>query len=262
MSWLDGPCNICGKNNLRDGHYAYAIKIGADGIPVSLLACRSCFPRASITSGISRSSYANTANNCLYCGNECDGRFCSDRCSRLHASEQRPLSPLSPIGILVNDLRAVRNAIPVPVQDTPAVHVPREIMSDTAKSVAQNARTKARADVIEKHADKINPFVPTNEMGVVFMFGAVADRIGWRMAYLDGKYPDGVVVNRDGQRVKIEFEYEASSFVYHGHDPQHCDVVICWIHDRSLSLPVLALSKYYDQDTGIWNFSSLSLAAS
>lgn len=262
MSWLDAPCNICGQYNLRDGYYVYAIKIGSDGIPSSLVACRSCFPRSSIASGSFRSRYVNSANNCLYCGNECSGRFCSDRCSRLHANEQKPLSPFSPVGILVNDLRTVRNSIPVPAQETPVVHTQREIMSDTARSVAQSARTKARIDTIVQHADKISPFIPTNEMGVVFMFGAVADRVGWRMAYIDGKYPDGVVVNRSGQRVKIEFEYEASSFVQHGHDPQHCDVVVCWIHDRSLPLPVLALSKYYDQNTGVWDFSTLSIAAS
>lgn len=259
MSWLDNPCNICGANNLRDGYFVYAIKIGSDGMPTNLVACRSCFPRASVTSGSFHSRYVNTENNCLYCGKTCEGRFCSERCSALHASDLRPLDPLSPVNILVNDLRTVNSAIPVPAQD--ALHTPREIMSDMARSVARNARTKARIDTIEKHADKINPFVPTNEMGVVFMFGAVADRIGWRMAYLDGKYPDGVVVNRSGQRVKIEFEYEASSFVQHGHDPQHCDVVICWTHDRSLPVPVLALSRYYNQDTGNWDFSTLSLTA-
>ena len=262
MGWLDDPCNICGKQNLRDGYFVYGIKIDGDGIPTSLAACHSCFPRSSISSGSFRSRHVNTENNCLYCGKTCEGRFCSDRCSGLHASDQRPLSPLSPVSILLNDLRAVSSAIPMPAEAVPVPHAPREIMSDTARGIAKNARTKTRADILLAHADKINPFIPTNEMGVVFMFGAVADRIGWRMAYLDGKYPDGVVVNRSGQRVKIEFEYEASSFVHHGHDPQHCDAVICWIHDRALPLPVLALSKYYNQDTGVWDFSNLSLTAS
>jgi hypothetical protein len=33
------------------------------------------------------------------------------------------------------------------------------------------------------------------------------------------------------ERVKIEFEYLSSHFKAHGHNPEQCDLVVCWIHD-------------------------------
>lgn len=261
MSWLDRPCNICGAETLRDGHYAYAIKIGSDGIPETLLACRVCIPTAPAATGMVRNRYEAKHNSCLYCAKECEGRFCNERCAKLHASDLRPVDPLSPISLLVSDLRGVNKANAMPTDLQPEMHTQREMMTDDARSAVKAARTKARAGVLDTHAEKIDPFVPTNEMGVVFMFGMVADRIGWRMAYLDGKYPDGIIVNKSGQKVKIEFEYDASSFIYHGHDPEFCDVVVCWNHDRQLSKPVLALSKYYNHQTGAWDFGGLSLSA-
>lgn len=256
MTWLDVPCNLCGATTLREGYYAYAMKIDNDGIPTTLLACRSCFPSAPTATGSIRSRYERSRNTCLYCGVSCQGRFCSERCSKMHANELRPLEPLSPIGALMKELRTIGSAIPLPPTPS-ATHVTREIMPENAVGVVQAARTKARAKTLDAHANKIKPFVPTNEMGIVFMFGAIIDRIGWQMAYMDGRYPDAVAVNRDKQSVKVEFEYQASSFVAHGHDPQYCDLVVCWENDRHLSVPVLALSQYYDVKSGEWNFRTL-----
>lgn len=258
MSWLDRPCNICGAMTLKEGHYAYAIKIGGDGIPVSLLACKACFPTAPTTIGSVRSRYERSTNTCLYCGADCEGRFCSERCATMHANELRPLAPLSPVGVLMQELRAISSVIPMPPAPPSVEVVQREVMSDSAAKMAYTARTKARAESMDAHADKINPFVPTNEMGVVFMFGAITNRIGWQMAYIDGKYPDAVAINRSGQRVKIEFEYHASSFVTHGHDPEFCDLVVCWKNDRHLPVKVLALSDYYNAENGEWRFNTLS----
>jgi hypothetical protein len=30
------------------------------------------------------------------------------------------------------------------------------------------------------------------------------------------------------QRVRIEFEYQSRNFRQHGHDPDQCDVIVCW----------------------------------
>jgi hypothetical protein len=30
------------------------------------------------------------------------------------------------------------------------------------------------------------------------------------------------------QRVRIEFEYKSRNFRSHGHDPDQCDVIVCW----------------------------------
>lgn len=38
------------------------------------------------------------------------------------------------------------------------------------------------------------------------------------------------IAGRPGQwqRVRIEFELEARNFRRHGHDPDQCDVIVCW----------------------------------
>ena len=33
------------------------------------------------------------------------------------------------------------------------------------------------------------------------------------------------VLNQDG------FEYKSRNFMEHGHDPDLCDLIVCWIHD-------------------------------
>ena len=32
-------------------------------------------------------------------------------------------------------------------------------------------------------------------------------------------------------KARIEFEYKASSFEQHGHDPERCDFIVCWEND-------------------------------
>jgi hypothetical protein len=33
------------------------------------------------------------------------------------------------------------------------------------------------------------------------------------------------------QRLRIELEFESSRFLVHGHDPNECDVIVCWKHN-------------------------------
>jgi hypothetical protein len=48
------------------------------------------------------------------------------------------------------------------------------------------------------------------------------------------------------QGVNIEFEYESRNFRVHGHPPEGCDIIVCWIHnwpDCPPGLEVIALSE-------------------
>ncbi len=48
------------------------------------------------------------------------------------------------------------------------------------------------------------------------------------------------------QRVRLEFEFESRNFVEHGHDPNACDVLVCWNHNWAEapdSLEILELRK-------------------
>jgi Homing endonuclease associated repeat len=76
---------------------------------------------------------------------------------------------------------------------------------------------------------------PGNEQGVIFVFGAVADKLGFRVLTFQQGYPDCEAMReiRPGvwQRVRIEFEYESKNFLKHGHRRDGCDVIVCWRHN-------------------------------
>ncbi len=87
---------------------------------------------------------------------------------------------------------------------------------------------------------------PTSELGVVFLFGALAMKLGFMVLRLPGTYPDGEAMRRVDkdrcQRVHIEFELESRNFLRHAHDPKKCDLIVCWEPNwPECPLPVLEL---------------------
>ena len=76
---------------------------------------------------------------------------------------------------------------------------------------------------------------PVNEAGVLFLFGAMAERLGFVMTRIQAEFPDGeamrLVEGYKWQRVHIEFEYESRNFLRHLHDPKECDLIVCWEHN-------------------------------
>lgn len=81
---------------------------------------------------------------------------------------------------------------------------------------------------------RMGPMVcaPTNENGVLVLFGAMAERLGFLILRVQLGFPDVEawrVVGPDRlQRVKIEAEYQSRNFLAHGHDPKGCDLIVCW----------------------------------
>jgi len=76
---------------------------------------------------------------------------------------------------------------------------------------------------------------PVNEAGVVYLFGALAKRLGFVMLRMQTGFPDCEAMREVGpgywQRVRIEFEFASSNFKQHGHRKEGCDMIVCWIHD-------------------------------
>jgi HNH endonuclease len=76
---------------------------------------------------------------------------------------------------------------------------------------------------------------PVNEMGVVFLFGAVAERLGFWVLRIQAEYPDCEalrLVSEDRlQLVRIEFENESRNFLKHMHDASKADLIVCWKHN-------------------------------
>ena len=81
-------------------------------------------------------------------------------------------------------------------------------------------------------------YSPINEQGVVFLFGRILEDLNLYIEEIRIKYPDCVARRYTGkgwERVYIEFEYLASNFLLHGHDPKECNIIVCWQNDLSAS---------------------------
>lgn len=78
---------------------------------------------------------------------------------------------------------------------------------------------------------------PVNEQGVVFLFGMICRELGYIVEIVKPGFPDceakRKIRSKPGmwQRVRIEFEYQSRNFRSHGHDPDQCDVIVCWEHN-------------------------------
>jgi hypothetical protein len=102
---------------------------------------------------------------------------------------------------------------------------------------------------------------PTNEDGVIFLFGVMAAELGFRVERIQRGFPDceakREVAPGKWEWTRIEFEYESRNFKEHRHDPAGCDVIVCWRHnwaDIPEGLEVVELSRFIgrsgDRDIG------------
>jgi HNH endonuclease len=89
---------------------------------------------------------------------------------------------------------------------------------------------------------------PVNEAGVMVLFGALAVQLGFAVLRLQSDFPDCEALRlcRDGRWrwVRIEFEFESRNFMAHGHDPEGCELIVCWKHNwPNCPLEVVELSR-------------------
>ncbi len=89
---------------------------------------------------------------------------------------------------------------------------------------------------------------PVNEMGVVALFSKLSEDLGFIIEEVRADYPDCIArrqVDKGWERVGIEFEFRSQNFERHGHDPQGCDLIVCWEHNWGrCPVPVLSLKQY------------------
>lgn len=232
-----------------ESYWINRILLGPDGIPFNEYVHQQCGEKVRVVRR--RKAASPVIHTCLYCAQPSEDDFCSERCRMLHEQEVADRVPSAATLELLQRLTEIRDEYKKQEPERPAL----DHNNSTVKNNGPTAKPNAQINI---DASQLAPFVPQNEMGVVFMFGQVIERIGYRMAHIDGRYPDAVIVSSEGQAVKVEFEYVASNFIAHGHDPNLCDLVVCWGRDRKLSLPTIALEHYYDCKTGRWNFATVT----
>ena len=95
---------------------------------------------------------------------------------------------------------------------------------------------------------------PINELGVVFLFGMLCQELGIIVESIQSGFPDceAKLKIQDGtfESLRIEFEYKSNSFVKHGHNPEECDMIVCWEHDwvqAPNSIEIIELKGIYEE---------------
>jgi len=96
---------------------------------------------------------------------------------------------------------------------------------------------------------------PTNEQGVLFLFGAIAGDLGFLVTRVQIGFPDCEAMREVApgvwQRVDIELEKESRNFVTHLHDPKKCDLIVCWEHNwPECPLEVIELKTEFERLRG------------
>ena len=113
-------------------------------------------------------------------------------------------------------------------------------------------RTPSRGKTRRKYGPAIDVrglrHAPINENGVIFLFGVLAEELGFAVESIQNGFPDcdAKLKQKDGtfEGVRIEVEFQSSSFLRHGHDPAKCDLIVCWEHDwPECPIEVMALSR-------------------
>lgn len=194
---------------------------------------------------------------CQYCGEEIRNGDVCPTCRERIARESKTSDHAAALKELLENLAEMR-AEAKPVEE-PLPRDPHTIShSHGDKTPNSDQLAKQHAAGLLENPERLGVYEPTNEMGVVFMFGQVIGDLAYKMAYMDDAYPDCVVLSPTGKLVRVELEYRSSAFIFHKHDPALCDLVVCWLKDRDLPVPVLALHDYFDSRTGSFDFAGLN----
>ena len=162
----------------------------------------------------------------------------------------------------------------------PAKSVKDELMSNralsTARSIRASLRSKSNTAAAAAAAPRKFPrakwsrnpdepptygvslsltplvFAPCNEDGVLFLFGAVAGRLGFSVLRIQPGFPDCEAMREVSpgrlRRARIEFEFESLNFLRHGHPIKGADIIVCWRHNwDNCPLEVIELRKVLDE---------------
>lgn len=92
----------------------------------------------------------------------------------------------------------------------------------------------------------------------MYLFATIAKKLQLSVEKIRSKYPDCIAYKKIGEREKkvhIEFEYKASNFKQHKHNPKQCDIIVCWQNDWFNSpkkIEIIELKKFFGSQTKVW----------
>jgi len=94
-------------------------------------------------------------------------------------------------------------------------------------------------------------FEPEYEQEVVYLFAVFHRELGFSyIIKIRNEFPDALVMDKDREVKRIEFEVRASDFVQHKHDKKRCDYIVCWENDleNNEDLPqIIALKDFVEE---------------
>jgi len=249
-------CDVCKTKIVINDYFLTGMYMGPDEIPVSRYSHRACLPQAKYATTTYARPLGPGAIFCLYCGAATDSMdFTCDACRQRIKDELRQSAATEAVKEL---LRKLAEASMRPYQhgaaDTGSTPQGRPTSSYPPSQPRERPNPAATLVDMGATEPELTPFVPTNENGVIFMLGGILSELRYRMVAMPNQYPDAVLYSPSGKFINVEFEFRASNFIAHKHDPKLCDLVICWQGDRDLPVPVLALEQHYNAHTGRWNF--------
>jgi len=85
--------------------------------------------------------------------------------------------------------------------------------------------------------------VPTSELHVREWLAAHIHEFGYDIIESGDAFPDYILADAKGRKLRTEVEFDSLSFLRHRHNPEGCDLVLCWIHNARLPVRVLELSR-------------------
>lgn len=132
-------------------------------------------------------------------------------------------------------------------------HEARSAVRSAGSRNAQKRREARPPDAGPLYGSPLNAealsHAPTNELGVVYLFGMLAGRLRFVVTRIQSGFPDceamREVEHNQWRRLRLEFEFESRNFLTHQHDPEKCDLIVCWVHnwpECPKTLEVLELS--------------------
>lgn len=130
----------------------------------------------------------------------------------------------------------------------------KRILRPAAPAVAKAQTRFAEGEPVYGPPLTLSPlaFSPTYEGGVLFLFGAMAEDLGFAVLRIQPGFPDCEAMRevRPGvwQRVHIEFELESRNFLLHGHAVSAGAIIVCWRHNwEDCPLEVIELRKVIEE---------------